>query len=595
MYHALMDRVKELLRTWWRMYSSSSTDVPPRPLEWFTSVTIVGLTLVLIARTIWLMDRGFDFTDQSFYLMWAQRPASFAIAYGLFGHGLHPLFELFNGSVANFQRAAAAILVIIGASAGSTVLDSLKIDRWGPTGLQIVAVSAALPFAYYIYWLVTPSYNWFALVGGLLLIGATIDLHSSQHGFRSAAAAAFAALFVIFARPQNVIAYACIYMLAIAVVVPTLRGKLLQTLRVVYLTAIFFGFLIALSPIHTIVDQVQAYIAIFGTDLPTERSLLSLQFEFFRDEGALLAFSAMLFLGSLTTLHLQTSQKLRMPLILLGAAATTIVNCNHFNMGAVVFCIGPAAGVFAFTVLSLACLSRDADFRLLVLMGLAALVPWAATFGTNNRILVQLDFYVGLWSFVALVAASSSFGKKSIVTTIATFMATFTCLAFTVSVIQLGLDAPYRLATPVEMQVDSTTLGWGSKLKLDPKTSTFIQALQESAKQQGFCRGDPVIDLSGSMPGVVFAVGGWAPAFPWLFAGYPFSDHFAREVLKRVDRVLLSRSWLIVSDLPGAFSLVELRSFGIDLSAYRLVADLNDPIYDKSVRLFAPQTLGNSC
>ncbi len=32
---------------------------------------------MLLIRTIWLMDRGFDFTDDLFYLMWAQQPSSF--------------------------------------------------------------------------------------------------------------------------------------------------------------------------------------------------------------------------------------------------------------------------------------------------------------------------------------------------------------------------------------------------------------------------------------------------------------------------------------------------------------------------------------
>jgi hypothetical protein len=573
------------------MYSSTSTPASPRPLEWLASVTIVGLTLVLIARTIWLMDRGFDFTDQSFYLMWAQRPAAFDIAYGLFGYGLHPLFELFNGSVANFQRAAAAILVVLGALAALTTIDSLKIDRSGPIGLQIVAVSGALPFAYYMFWLVTPSYNWFALAGGLLLIGATLDLYGSQNLFRSAVAAAFAAVFVIFARPQNVIAYACIYLLAIAVVVPTLRGKWMQMLRAASLTAILFGLVVAVTPVHSIADQIRAYVAIFNTDLPTERSLISLQFEFFRGEGALLALSALLFLGGLITLRVRTSQNLRRILILFGAMAVALINLVHFKTGGFVYRIGPAAGVFTYVVLSLACLSRDADFRLLSLLGLAGLVPWAATFGTNNRIFTQLDFYVGLWGFVVLVAASQLLGKKSI----GAVAVASACLAFTFFAIQVGLNTPYRLAAPIAMQVSPTRLGWGSELKLDAKTSAFVQALQTNAKQEGFCRGNSVIDLSGSLPGVVFAMGGWMPVFPWIFAGYPFSDHFAREVLKRMDGTLLAQSWLVTSDEPHTHTMAELQSYGIDFSAYRLVADLHHPIYDTSIKLFAPRTLQGSC
>jgi hypothetical protein len=145
------------------------------------------------------------------------------------------------------------------------------------------------------------------------------------------------------------------------------------------------------------------------------------------------------------------------------------------------------------------------------------------------------------------------------------------------------------------MQVNPTTLGWGSVLRLDVKTRDFIVTLRDRAKQEGFCQGDAAIDLSGSLPGAVFAIGGRMPVFPWIFAGYPFSDHFAREVLKRIDSSVLARSWLITREIPGAFSISELQSFGIDFAAYRLVADLNHPIDGTSVKLFAPRAVESRC
>jgi len=75
-----------------------------RLLEWGVSAIIAGIALTLVIRTTWLMGRGFDFTDESFYLMWAQRPADFDIAYGLFGYGLHPLFKMVGGSVSGLRR-----------------------------------------------------------------------------------------------------------------------------------------------------------------------------------------------------------------------------------------------------------------------------------------------------------------------------------------------------------------------------------------------------------------------------------------------------------------------------------------------------------
>ena len=85
------------------------------------------------------------------------------------------------------------------------------------------------------------------------------------------------------------------------------------------------------------------------------------------------------------------------------------------------------------------------------------------------------------------------------------------------------------------------------------------------------------------------------PVFPWIFAAYPFSDHFAREVLKRINGSVLAQSWLITSDTPGSFSMSELQSYGIDFTAYRLVADLKHPLYGTSVKLFAPRAIRHRC
>lgn len=106
---------------------------------------------MLIVRTVWLMDRGFEFTDQSFYLMLSHRPTEYDFVYGLFGYGLHPLYVLMNGDVASMQRAAALILVSMGAAVGLITVRNAKKD-WqhfaGPA--QIIAVSAASSLIYYL-------------------------------------------------------------------------------------------------------------------------------------------------------------------------------------------------------------------------------------------------------------------------------------------------------------------------------------------------------------------------------------------------------------------------------------------------------------
>jgi hypothetical protein len=256
-----------------------------------------------------------------------------------------------------------------------------------------------------------------------------------------------------------------------------------------------------------------------------------------------------------------------------------------------VYRIGTATAVLAFCALSLDCQRKEADLRLTALLGLAVLIPWAATLGASGAVRPQLAYYSGLSSFIAFVGSSVAARKNLIVVTVASCVG----LYITFSAIGLGLDSPYRLAAPIAMQIIPTEIGWGSQLKLDSKTSEFIATLQKDAKLNGFCQGDMAIDLSGSLPGTVFAIGGYMPVFPWLFAGYSFSNQFAREYLRRLGPSRFARSWLITSETSNSFSMQELQSIGVDFAGHRLVNDLRNPIDGTSIKLYAPLAAQGRC
>lgn len=573
-----------------QMTVSPSFFTQRRLLEWIVSTIIAGIALTLIIRTTRLMDRGFDFTDKSFYLMWAQRPADFDIAYGFFGFGLHPLYEFVGGSVSGLRRLSAIILAFAGILASAIILTNTRIDRRGPVALQVISTSAILPFTYYIFWLLTPSYNWFALLGALLLVSAIADLCQVRHHFRSSVFAAAAIALMIFARPQNALAFASIYVVGSAIFVPLFPSKLKQmALAAFWLVAILIIFAY-FAPIRVIVRQIEGYLAVFGMHHPLETGFWDRILEFIRNPGLLLALSAALFSISITTQQRPRWSHWSFKLVLgIAALVLSVQATRDLRSAELVYRIGPTMGALTFIVLSLACIRKDANFRLLGLLGLAALLPLAATFGSADRIFEQLDFFCGVWGIIAVVSIADASGQQSF--RVATAAAV--CLAFVYAAIQSGLSAPYRLAAAVDMQMKSTMLGWGSELKLDMKTSKFIETLQQRAKEEGFCRNDPAIDLGSARPGIVFAIGGRALVFPWIISGYQFSEQFGGEVLKMVGEARLMRTWLITGE--SSFSMEQLKSFGIDLTAYKLVVELDDPLNGGTVKLFAPPSISRSC
>ena len=553
-------------------------------VAWSASAIIIAASAALIIRTVWLLDRGFDFTDQAFYLMFAQQPADYDLTYGLFGYALHPLYELVGGSIASMQRMGALILVVLGTALGLVISHKAEMNWRRPAGAQIVSVSASLPLAYYLLWVPVPGYNWIALVGAIVLLMAMLLLLEAGNGFGSAAMAAVAAILAILTRPQTAFGFGALYLVAILLAGPLRKHSLAQIVRAACLTVIAVACVTAMLPLTTVIGQVREYIAIFGTTHPLQFSFVDQQLEFLRAAWLWLVTGAIL---AFVLFSRRGGKPVSNGLTLVAGVVATIAfaiilvqTIRHPDA----YRIGLATGTLAFCALSLAGLRKDADARLIAVLGVAALIPWITTMGASGAVCPQLVYYSGISSFIAVVGVFMVARQNTVAVTLASCAG----LYLTFSAIQVGLASPYRLAAPVAMQIIPTRMGWGSELKLDSKTSEFITRLRNDSRQGGFCQGSDAIDLSGGFPGAVFAMGGRMPVFPWISAGYPFSNHFVQEYLMRLGHARLARSWLITTDAPHAFSRQELESLGINFAAYRLVDDLPNPVDGTSVKLYAP-------
>jgi hypothetical protein len=573
-YHRLkQSRIGPILSHW---FSKGST-------RWLATLLVVATSAALIARTIWLMDRGFDFTDEAFYLMTIQQPSNYKWNYGLFGYALKPLYELAGESVAGLRRICAVLLVIVGATAGVVVLRRGKFDWRAPEGIQVVAVCAALSLCYYAEWLTTPSYNLLSFIGGLALFIALLLLSQTDSMRYSAVWAAIAGILATFGRPHGAVGYGVLYLTAVLFVVPTVESRLVQIVTAAIATIFIALVVVLFLPLSDIFSQIKVYNAIFGTSHPLHFSFIDQQWEFIvQSRGWLLA--AVLFVATIVMRSGNRSIVNGMRpffvaaaiVIILAAIFSQVFRPNTYR-------IGIQTAAIAFSVLTLGWLKKPVDFRLIKLLSLATLIPWAATLGSSAPIQQELVLYFGLWLIVAFAAF-----VLVVQNSVAFLAATSTvALCLCICALNFGFSSPYRLPGTLAAQVVPTEIGWGSVLKLDTRTAEFISAMRTATKQNGFCAGATAIDVSGDRPGMVFIIDGKMPIFPWLFGGYSISNYFGEEYFKRLGPEGLKQSWLIAGS-PGQFSMEQLRAFGVDFSKYRSVAEVRSPLDNWLGTIYAP-------
>lgn len=569
------------------MLFGGNPDVSIPRLRFIAAVVLVALAVVLASSLILKMDRGFDFTDEAFYLMLAQRPTEYELAFGLFSYAIHPLYLLAGESVSAFNRIGAVILAGLGVSLGWAILTRLKLSWRDPDAILIVGTALLAPFLYYTYWLPTPSYNWLVLVAGWILALGLVLLQSRPAV--SAFVVALAIAIALFTRPLNVMAYGAIYLLGVLCALPENRARLTQLGRTVLFGSGFLAVLAASLPLGTIFKQINGYFAVFGGSHPNPFSMRDQQIEFLR-EGWVWWASALLLLVCMLARHFGRPRIGRWGellafsvVVLLGLSLLRRSfdpgNCHVFSV----------LGGGGFAMLSIAC-RRDVSLKWIALLALIGLIPWAATLGSAGRVCLQVAFFPGL-SLMVLVVATALVLPRSFGMTLASFVGVYIVYSATVA----GLTSPYRLATPLKLQTLPTEVGPGSTLKLDERTRQFIQALQSDVASRGFCRDDLAIDLSGEVPGAVFAIGGRMPVFPWIFAGYPSSHRLAGEYLKMIGPERLRRAWLILGTGGHSLKREEWEGLGLDFASRSLVDNLVHPVDGSVVKLYAPVLERGAC
>ncbi len=142
-----------------------------RAHELFTALCVL-LALCPWGIVLAASPRGFDLTDEAFYLLSTAHPENVTVTFSMFGVVLNPLYDLVAGNIIVLR--VVSVLIWLGISAGVALADigdqhsesrqngyTFAIQRRSCSRCSVSARSVL----YYALWLLTPSYNWLTLVG----------------------------------------------------------------------------------------------------------------------------------------------------------------------------------------------------------------------------------------------------------------------------------------------------------------------------------------------------------------------------------------------------------------------------------------------
>ncbi|MBC7369563.1 MAG: hypothetical protein H7343_22570 [Undibacterium sp.] len=230
-------------------------------------------------------------------------------------------------------------------------------------------------------------------------------------------------------------------------------------------------------------------------------------------------------------------------------------------------------------------------WRLLPLVPLFAVLPYAGAFGTTNNINTNTIYQFGPW--LALIALATGILAHAWQAAWLMPLCLLPLIAITLFQSFTGYWLhPYRIPGGRPAQTEPTLIGapaYASTLRLDPASHDFIAATRAQLTAHGFKPGDDIFAFY-NLPGLVFALGGVSPGHPWYFSGDQRSLDLDAMRVSMVASARRTRAFVITNGDVTSF-LPRLHAAGLDFPAayHRCGESLKNPLTQETVEVWRPR------
>ncbi|PZQ96947.1 MAG: hypothetical protein DI533_15450 [Cereibacter sphaeroides] len=540
-------------------------------LEYRAGLLHAILAGLAIAAALFVSDRGYDISDEAYYVLSASLPGSVEAYISPQHWLLGPLWRI-SGDLQSFRLVGLSVLIlssVVLAIGVTAVARKLRPAHGRASALSIFSISIAGALLYLTTINLSPSYNLLASAGCAAAIGFSLLATVARRIGPAAIFGALAglALTVEFvSKPSSAICT----LLILPLFLWSGTGRFGRMLALWVLTGAVFaasltGVVLLQGPWSETRDALADGYALFRSvqSEPVADRLLRYAREYTADIFWML--KGFLPFVLCFALYIVRPLALTAWIAVLSLLATLIIG-RHLLGGSPDGMDQYGLQIEALLVMLLASAvlarrSLGSDWRVAALAAGLFIAPYSVAVGTGNAIFTQVIVTAAPWAaLMALMPSLSQSGPDRFIslTLTSVFAATIT------SQIATSLYGPaYHLGAPLAAQTEPVNIGTLGNVRLDPATAAFVADLGKAAAICGLPQGLPFLGFY-DVPGVALAFRAVPVGSPWINNPPQASAILTPERLSTLGPVIVARriGWDGVwPDLPrelGAFSDFQL-------------------------------------
>jgi hypothetical protein len=525
---------------------------------------LLALVLAGVCLLRWLLllcNSGFELSDEGFYLNWISDPASYPYSVSQFGFVYHPLYKLVGGDVALLRRANLFISLGLGWLLSFAIIQP-AFRPWSSvswsTRVAVMACAFATSIAslsFFALWQPTPNYNSLAFQSSMIVATGLVLTRRTRFQLSGWLLIGLGGGIAFLGKPTSAAALAVIVLLYAAI-----AGRLnIKGLLVAACAAVMLLVGVALlidSSVWGFIERNRGGLEVGKLLLPLDAGPLnSFRWDFLHFSDELSARFDYLLVAYMTLTALSCavirSARVSATVIILSSSALSILvllglvsNQISNEPGEPYLLLAGAIGISASAVVlaSQAWPSREAIAFVCVLF----LLPLAFAVGTNTNAWMTAGRAGFFWLLIGLVAACRlAVAGRSWHPLLAVGSLS---LVGTTIVLYLAVEYPYRQPQPLRLQQHAAEVGPArSQLLLSEQTGALISDLHRLVGVGGFGAGQPLLDLTGVSPGLLYAMGARPLGVAWTLGGYPGTVDFVTAGLRWESCAAIGASWILSS------------------------------------------------